>query len=73
MKKFLKDSRKISGGFLGGTVAKNPPANAGDAGSIPGLERSPQGRNGNPLQGSCLENPINRVVWWVTSQWGRKE
>ena len=39
---------------------KNPPANAGDAGdvsSIPGLGRSPGGRNGNPLQYSCLENP----------------
>ena len=46
-------------GFLGGTVVKNMPANArdsGNAGSIPGLERSPEGGNGNPLQHSCLEN-----------------
>ena len=42
-------------------VAKNPPAKAGDArdvGSIPGLGRSPRGGNGNPLQYSCLENPM---------------
>ena len=46
--------------YPGGSVAKNPPANAGDSGdvgSIPGLGRSPGGRNGNPLQYSCLENP----------------
>ena len=46
-------------GFPGGSVVKNPPANARDAGasgSIPGLERSPGGENGNPLQYSCLVN-----------------
>ena len=37
-------------GFLGGTVVKNPPANAGDMGSIPGSGRSPGDGNGNPLQ-----------------------
>ena len=45
---------------------KNPPANAGDirdAGSIPGWGRSPGGGNGNPLQYSCLENPMDRGVW----------
>ena len=44
-------------------MVKNPPANAGDAGdegSIPGSGRSPGGGNGNPLQYSCLENPIDR-------------
>ena len=44
-------------------VVKNPPANAGDvkaAGSIPGLGRSPGGGHGNPLQYSCLENPMER-------------
>ena len=43
-------------------VVKNPPANAGDMrnGLIPGLGRSPGGGNGNPLQYSCLENPMNR-------------
>ena len=53
-------------GFLGGSVVKNLPANAGDAGSIPGLERSPGGGNGNPLQYSCLGNPMYRGTWWAT-------
>ena len=47
-------------------MVKNPPANAGDAGdmgSIPGLGRSPGGRNGNPLQYPCLENFMNRGAW----------
>ena len=46
-------------GFPGGSVVKNLPANSrdtGDKGSIPGLGRSPGGRNGKPLQYSCLEN-----------------
>ena len=41
-------------------MVKNPPANAGDAGSIPGSGRSPGGGNGNPLKYSCLENPMDR-------------
>ena len=41
----------------------NPPANAEDAGSIPGLERSPGKGNSNPLQYSCLENPKDRGAW----------
>ena len=44
--------------FPGGSVLKNLPANAGDAGSIPGMGRSPGEGNGNPLQYSCLENPL---------------
>ena len=44
---------------------KNPPASAGDAGSIPGLGRPPGGRNGNPLQCSCLENSMFRGAWWA--------
>ena len=47
-------------------MVKNPPANAGgvrDVNSIPGLERSPGGGNGNPLQYSYLENPMDRGVW----------
>ena len=44
-------------GFPGGLVVKNPPANAGDLGSIPGSGRSPGEGNGNLLQYSCLENP----------------
>ena len=42
---------------------KNPPANAGDTGSIPGSERSPRGENSNPLQYSCLENSMDRGAW----------
>ena len=53
-------------GFLGGSVVKNPPANAGDTGSIPGLGRSPGEGNGNTLQYSCLENPMDRGVWRAT-------
>ena len=51
--------------FPGGSVVKNPPANAGDKGLIPGLERSPGEGNGNPLQHSCLGNPMNRGTWWA--------
>ena len=47
-------------GFPGGSVAKNLPANAGDSGSIPELERSPEVGNGDPLQHSCLGNPVDR-------------
>ena len=47
-------------GFPGALVAKNLPASARDAASIPGSGRSPGGGNGNPLQYSCLENPMNR-------------
>ena len=53
-------------GFPGGSVVKNPPANAGDAGLIPTLGRTPGVGNGNPLQHFCLENPIDREVLWAT-------
>ena len=49
-------------------MVKNPPASAGDvkdAGSIPGLGRSPGGGSGNPLQYSSLENPMDRGAWWA--------
>ena len=46
-------------------MIKNLPANTGDAGSIPGLGRSPGDRNGNPLQYSCLENTMDRGTWWA--------
>ena len=46
-------------------MVKNPPANAGDLGSIPGSGRSPGKGNGNTLQYSCLENPMDRGVWWA--------
>ncbi len=47
-------------------MVKNPPANAGVAGSIPGLGRSPGGGHGTSLQYSCLENPMDRGAWWAT-------
>ena len=47
-------------GFPGGSVVKNPPANAGDRNLIPGLGRSPGGGHGNPLQYSCLGKPMDR-------------
>ena len=50
--------------FFGGS--KNPPANAGDAVSIPELGRSHGGGNGSPLQHSCLRNPMDRGAWWAT-------
>ena len=60
------ESPFLSQGVL---VVKNPPANAGDirdVGSIPGLERSPGGQHGNPLQDYCLENPMDRGDWRAT-------
>ena len=50
-------------GFTVGSVVKNLPANPGDMGSFPGSGRSPGGRNGNPLQYSCLGNPMDRGAW----------
>ena len=47
-------------------MAKSLPANAGDVGSIPGPERSPGEGNDNPLQYSCLGNPMDRGDWWAT-------
>ena len=58
-----------SWGFPGGSVVNNPPASVGeerDAVLIPGLERSPGVGNGNPLQYSCLGNPMDRGAWWAT-------
>ena len=51
--------------FPGGSEVKNPLANAGDEGSIPGLGRFPGGGYGNPLQYSCLQNPMDREAWWA--------
>ena len=50
-------------GFPGGLVVKNTPANVGDMGLILGSGRSPGGGIGNPLQYSCLENPMDRGAW----------
>ena len=53
-------------GFPGGTVVKNLPATAGDGGSISGSGRSAEEGNDNPLQYSCLGNPMVRGAWWAT-------
>ena len=55
-------------GFPGGSASKESASNAGDVGSSPGLGRSPGDGNGNPLQYSYLENPMDRGAWWATVQ-----
>ena len=58
-------------GFTAGSAVKNLLANAGDAGDtglIPGSGRCPGGGNGNPLQYSCLQNPMDRAAWRATVQ-----
>ena len=50
----------------GGSLVKNLPADAGNVGLIPGSGRSPGEGNGNPLQYSCLGNPMDRGAWWAT-------
>ena len=79
MNSFMKPSRKDktlgidnrSVGFPGCSVVKNPSANVGDTGLIPGSQRSPGEGNGNPLWDSYLGNPMDRETWWAT--WGHKE
>ena len=56
----------IMRGFPGGSLVKNPPANAGDLDSTPGSGRPPEGGNGSPLQYSCQENPMDREAWRAT-------
>ena len=53
-------------GFSSGSDGKESACNAGDVASIPGLGRSPGERSGTPLQGSCLENPMDRGTWPAT-------
>ena len=57
----------------GGPVVKNLPVNAGDLGSIPESGRSPGEGNGNPIQYSCLGNPMVRGAWWATVHGVAKE
>ena len=62
-------SLSLSLRFPGGSVVKNPPTNAGDTrdlGLVPGLGRSPGEGNGNPLQYSCQEKPMDRGPWQAT-------
>ena len=61
--KYLINSFILKCGFPGGSDSKTSICNAGDPGSIPGSGRSPGGVNGNPLQYSCLENPMDRGAW----------
>ena len=64
---FKKDKiRIIIRGFPGVSDGKESACNAGNPGSIPGLGRSPEEGNGNPLQYSCLENSVDRGDWWAT-------
>ena len=62
----MSDSLQPLVGFPGGLEVKASACNAGDLGSILGLGRSPGEGNGNPLQFSCLENPMDGGAWWAT-------
>ena len=71
--KFICTSVSMLLGFPGGSVVQNSPANAGDKGLIPGSGRSPGEGNGNPLQYSCLGNPMDRGAWRATVHGVTKE
>ena len=58
-------NKRISGQVPGGSEVKVSACNAGNLGSIPGSGRFPGKGNGNPLQYSCLENPVDRGAWWT--------
>ena len=58
-----KKNKTVQWAFLVAQTVKNPPANAGDLGLIPGSGRCPGQWRGNPLQRSCLENPMDRGAW----------
>ena len=63
-----KEGQQGDPGASRARVVRNPPTNAGDVrgtGSIPGSRRSPEAEHGNPLQYSCLENPMGRGAWWA--------
>ena len=59
--------------FPGGSDGKASAYNVGDSDSIPGLGRSPGEGNGNPIQYSCLENPMDGGAWWATVRGVTKE
>ena len=63
---FLFGTNLLFQGFPGGSEGKASACNVGDPGSIPGLGRSPGEGNGNPLQYSCLENPMDGAAWQTT-------
>ena len=58
---------KILRSFPGCSAGKESACNSGDPGLVPGLGRSPGKENNNPLQYSCLENPVDRGVWQATA------
>ena len=58
--------QKLTIGESGGSEVKASACSTGDLGSIPGMGRSPGEGNGNPLQYSCLENPMDGGAWWAT-------
>ena len=68
MVSFLYIPLRPEWGFPGGAVVKDPPANAGDIGLIPGSGRSPGVGNDNSLHYGCLENSMNRGAWWAIVQ-----
>ena len=73
---FILDLSNYNWGFPGGSKVKNLPANEGDMDSVSGLGRFPGEGNSNPLQHSCLENPMDRGAWQatihgVTKSWTR--
>ena len=63
----------ITSGFPGGSDGKEFTCSAGDPGLIPRSGRPPGGGNGNPLQYSCLGNPMDRGAWWATVHGAAKE
>ena len=71
IRKHFFSTLNMAQGFLGGSNGKESACNAGDPGSIPGSGRSPGEENGNPLQYSCLGNPMDRGTWH--SPWCPKE
>ena len=72
----VEPKHQCNGAYQVALLVKNPSASARDArdmGSVPGSGRSPGGGNGNPLQSSCLENPMDREAWVGYSPWGPTE
>ena len=65
---FLPEARDEDVGFPSGSVSKESACKAGDPGLSPGSGRSSGEAHDNPLQNSCLENPMNRGAWWTTVQ-----
>ena len=66
MVKASSNSEKELPQWLSGKESACNAGNADDTGSIPGSGRTPGGGNGNPVQYSCLENPMDRGAWWAT-------